>query len=163
MEIRAYVKEIVAMVWLVTNLMTYDGVFWMSISLKINLSILTAYEVLHDRVSACPWLSCCPSTEHQQVTYSSSNAGHCLLRDFVLTLCSASYALLPYFFMVDPGSSFRPQFKFQLFWKFFSNRTCAHPFLSHYGVVFSMDHNLTLFVYLLSVIAIATAVWNLQG
>ena len=54
MEIRAYVKEIVAMVWLVTNLMTYDGVFWMFISLKTNLSILTAYEVLHDRVSACP-------------------------------------------------------------------------------------------------------------
>ena len=42
------------MVWLVTSLMTYDGVFWMFISLKINLSILTAYEVLHDRVSACP-------------------------------------------------------------------------------------------------------------
>ena len=41
------------MVWLVTNLMTYDGVFWMSISLKIILSILTAYEVLDDKVSVC--------------------------------------------------------------------------------------------------------------
>lgn len=53
MEISAYVKEIIAMVWLVTNLMTYDGVFWMSIPLKIKLSILTAYEVLDDRVFAC--------------------------------------------------------------------------------------------------------------
>lgn len=108
-----------------------------------------------------PRLSCCPSIEHQQVTYSSSNAGHCLLRDFVLTLSSAWNALQPYFFMADPFSSFSSNFNF--FWKFFSNHTCAHPFLSHYGVVFGMDHNLSLFVYLLSVIAIATAVWNLQG
>lgn len=97
-----------------------------------------------------PHLPCCPSTEHQPVTCSSSNAGPCLLGDFAGAGPLARNALQPSLLMAD-SSSRRPRFKFQLFWSaLFQSYPCPATLIT--WCLFSTDRDLRWCVYCLSVL-----------
>lgn len=120
-------KRLLLMVWLVTSLMTYDGVFWMSISLKINLSVLTAYEVLMIRLCLLPafllpfyWA---PPTSDILIF-------RCKSLPLPQRLCTYSFlslnALQPYFLSHGwPFHHLGVSSNFNFFENSFSNYTCA--------------------------------------
>ena len=164
MEIRAYVKRDCCY-----GLASYKfNDLWWSL-LYVHL-IENKTEYSHSLWSPA-WWGFCLLPSFPVALLLSTNKWHTHLQKQVIASSETLYVLFPQpemlfslmFSWLTPSHHLDLSSNFNFFWKFFSNHTCACPFLSHYSVVFSMDHNLRLFVYLLSVIATATAMWNLQG